>query len=414
MVLREMKDSGIEWIGKIPKHWETIKCKYLMDIYSGEIISKLDLTDKKLFPVFGGGKQIGYYNKYNVIEGTIVVGRVGALCGCVTFTESKAWATDNALIVNCKKGNNKFWAYNLYSAELNKLNNSNAQPLITANKILNLSITMPSEIIQNKIADFLDKKCNEIDKLKIDIEKQIAILDDYKKSLITETVTKGLNPDVEMKDSGIEWIGEIPKQWQVKRIKYIATLSGRIGWQGLTSSEYCDEGAYLITGVNFSNGDIDWDSCVHISEERWEEAEQIQIKNDDLLITKDGTVGKIAIVRNMPGKTSLNSGVLLIRIEKSCDKKFLYWILKSNIFWKWFYTINSGNSTIIHLYQNDFYNFSFPLMDINEQKEIADFLDDKCTKIHEIIELKQKQIAKIDEYKKSLIYEYVTGKKEVH
>lgn len=158
----------------------------------------------------------------------------------------------------------------------------------------------------------------------------------------------------QMKPSGVAWIGDIPESWDTKRVKYLATLKGRIGWQGLTSDEYIDEGPYLITGVDFQNGGIDWRSCVHISDRRWEEASEIQIENGDLLITKDGTVGKVAIVSNLQGRASLNSGVLLIRTGSEYDKRFLFWVLQSEEFWTWFRLKNAGNSTIIHLYQGDF------------------------------------------------------------
>ncbi len=212
----------------------------------------------------------------------------------------------------------------------------------------------------------------------------------------------------EMKDSGIEWIGELPIGWETRKIKYVATLNGRIGWQGLTSSEYCDDGAYLITGINFDNGQIDWSTCVHVPMERWAEAPQIQIQNGDLLITKDGTVGKVAIVSNMPSETSLNSGVLLIRTVDSCYKKYLFWILQSEIFWKWFNTINAGNSTIIHLYQYDFCNFSFPFPQYSLQCNIANYLDRKCSQIDAIIARQQEVIEKLKAYKLSVITEAVT------
>lgn len=100
----------------------------------------------------------------------------------------------------------------------------------------------------------------------------------------------------EIKNSGVKWIGSVPANWEINKIKYISTLKGRIGWQGLTSDEYTDEGAYLITGTDFENGSINWDTCVHVPMRRWEEARDIQIENGDLLITKDGTIGKVAIV----------------------------------------------------------------------------------------------------------------------
>ena len=211
-----------------------------------------------------------------------------------------------------------------------------------------------------------------------------------------------------MKPSGIAWIGDIPQDWNIKRVKYLASLKGRIGWQGLTSDEYIDEGPYLITGIDFQNGGIDWNNCVHISEERWAEAPEIHIQNGDLLITKDGTVGKVAIVSGLEGKASLNSGVLLIRTNPDFDKRFLFWVLQSEEFWTWFRLKNAGNSTIIHLYQGDFAEFSYTFPNTAEQRAIADFLDAQCTKIDSVIADIEKQIETLQKYKKSLITEAVT------
>ena len=212
----------------------------------------------------------------------------------------------------------------------------------------------------------------------------------------------------QMKPSGIDWIGDIPNEWDIKRIKYLAQLKGRIGWQGLTSDEYTDVGPFLITGVDFSNGGINWENCVHITEERWAEAPEIHIKNGDLLITKDGTVGKVAIVENLQEKASLNSGVLLIKTSNGYNKKFLYWALLSEEFWTWFRLKNAGNSTIVHLYQNDFAEFSYTFPNAEEQQAIADYLDQECAQIDSISADLEKQIELLQQYKKSLITETVT------
>ena len=212
----------------------------------------------------------------------------------------------------------------------------------------------------------------------------------------------------QMKPSGIDWIGDIPNEWDIKRIKYLAQLKGRIGWQGLTSDEYTDVGPFLITGVDFSNGGINWENCVHITEERWAEAPEIHIKNGDLLITKDGSVGKVAIVENLQEKASLNSGVLLIKTSNGYNKKFLYWALLSEEFWTWFRLKNAGNSTIVHLYQNDFAEFSYTFPNAAEQKAIADYLDQECAQVDSIAADLEKQIELLQQYKKSLITETVT------
>lgn len=211
-----------------------------------------------------------------------------------------------------------------------------------------------------------------------------------------------------MKQTGIQWIGEIPSNWNTKRIKYMANLKGRIGWQGLTSDEYQDEGAYLITGVDFADGGIDWENCVHVPMKRWEEAKDIQIQNGDLLITKDGTIGKVAIVSDMPGETSLNSGVLRIVPVEGYSRRFLYWVIKSDEFWNWFNIKNSGNSTIVHLYQGDFAEFLYAFPSFDEQEAIATFLDEHCGRLDNIISDIKTQIDVLKKYRKSLVTQVVT------
>lgn len=212
-----------------------------------------------------------------------------------------------------------------------------------------------------------------------------------------------------MKDSGVKWIGTIPEDWETIKIKYTSWLKGRIGWQGLKSNEYQEVGAHLITGVDFMGGSINWDSCVRISEERFNEAPEIHIKEGDLLITKDGTIGKVAIAKNCPKQVSLNSGVLLIRNTKDFKyyDKYLYYVLLSDEFWTWYEMSQTGNSTIRHLYQEQFYNFEFTFPKIDEQKNIADFLDDKVGKIDVIISKSKESIEGYKKLKQSVINEAV-------
>lgn len=211
-----------------------------------------------------------------------------------------------------------------------------------------------------------------------------------------------------MKESGIDWIGQIPEEWQISKIKFTTQLNGRIGWQGLTSAEYKEEGPYLITGTDFQNGTINFETAVHIDERRWSEASQIQVENGDLLITKDGTVGKVAIISGLDGKASLNSGVLRIQTIEEIDKRFLYYVLLSDEFWMWFNFTNSGASTILHLYQNVFDEFTFTFPQKNEQQKIANFLDKKTAQLDKAKRLLEKQIQKLKDYRASLIYETVT------
>ena len=212
-----------------------------------------------------------------------------------------------------------------------------------------------------------------------------------------------------MKDSGIEWIGEVPEDWGITKIKFTTQLNGRIGWQGLTSAEYKEEGPYLITGTDFLDGKINFETAVHIDEKRWFEAKQIQVENGDLLITKDGTVGKVAIIEGLMEKASLNSGVLRIQTTEVISRRFLFYVLKSDVFWLWFNYTNSGASTILHLYQNVFDEFSYAFpKSLFVQTQIANFLDKKVAQLDSVKSLLEEQVKTLEDYRQSLIYETVT------
>ena len=184
-----MKPTNDFKIKSIPSEWNLIKFKYLLSVKSGEMIKAEDIEDSGPFPVYGGGEKIGYCSSYNTEENTILIGRVGARCGCITCLSQKSWATDNALIVKCY-ANYKYLYYLLLAANLNDLNVSNAQPLITGTKIKNSYTAFtddPKE--QEKIVEYLDSKMIDIDSI---IESKNALITDlelYKKSLIFETVT---------------------------------------------------------------------------------------------------------------------------------------------------------------------------------------------------------------------------------
>ncbi len=185
---RPMKPSGVEWIGDIPEEWLSHKLKYVSSIKSGDYVDAQELRADGMYPVYGGGEQISSYHSYNVNEETIIIGRVGARCGCVTLTNEKCWATDNALILTSRMYT-RFAYYLLIGANLNTLNTSNAQPLITGTKIMNLVIPNPCKDEQQEISAYLDAKCAEIDRIIEKKEQLIEELGSYKKSLIYEYVT---------------------------------------------------------------------------------------------------------------------------------------------------------------------------------------------------------------------------------
>ena len=215
------------------------------------------------------------------------------------------------------------------------------------------------------------------------------------------------------KDSGVEWIGKIPEYWTSKKIKHTSYVKGRVGWKGLTSEEYMSEGyAYLVTGQDFRYQEIDWSSCYCVDKSRYDDDPYIQLRNGDLLITKDGTIGKLAIVENLEKPACLNSGIFLVRPINSYTSHFLFWVLRSKTFSS-FYDLRSMGSTIQHLYQNVFDNFSFPIPPIEEQNGIVHYLNSQTIKIDSLISNLYEMIGLLKDHRTSLISAAMTGKIDV-
>jgi len=405
------KDSGIQWIGKIPEGWEVYRLKHILNLKSGD--STKNLKDGE-YNIYGANGIIGKCDKYKFYKKNILIGRVGA-SGSILEARGKYWVSDNALLVILNKNNDyKFIKYKLISLNISDLANKNAQPLITATQIKNVITQIPKGLKeQTAIANFLDKKTVEIDSMIEKDKKLIVLLKEKGTALINHAVTKGLNLNAKFKDSGIPWICEIPEEWEINKIKNTSYVKGRIGWHGLTSEEYSDKGAYLVTGIDFKDGVIEWEDCHHVGWDRYKEDPYIHLKEDDLLITKDGTIGKVALIKSLPDKATLNSGIFLVRpLNKKYFPKFMYWMLNSAVFERFFDYIKTG-ATISHLYQETFERFFFPIPKKEEQEKIIEYLDKTTSKIDKTIEKIEKKIALLGEYKKSLIHHVVTGKIDV-
>ncbi|MGB9497352.1 MAG: restriction endonuclease subunit S [Dissulfuribacterales bacterium] len=217
-----------------------------------------------------------------------------------------------------------------------------------------------------------------------------------------------MKPYPKYKDSGVEWIGEVPEGWEVKKIKHSTYVKGRVGWHGLNSNDFINEGPFLVTGTDFSNGRIDWNTCYHVSVEHYDKDPFIQLKENDLLITKDGSIGKVAIVQSLEGQATLNSGIFVTRpLKNQYLTAYLYWVLNSSVFVN-FIDYNKTGSTVLHLYQDTFENFSFPLPLIQEQKAICYYLDRKTAQIDNLISTKQKLIELLKEERAAIINQAVT------
>lgn len=373
-----------------------------------------DVTDETTFITKYG---LTHSSTRLIRPNSALIAMTGATCGNAGLLKIRACANQSVFAYETNINNeSRFLFYSIIAGRdsilLNQL--GGAQAGINGQVCKNIFIPKQPLDKQINISNYLDKKTTAIDSL---IEKEVKAVEglkEYKDSLITKLVLNGTRKS-KYKETGVKWMPYIPSNWSFSKIGPNCYLKGRIGWQGLTADEYKDEGPYLITGTDFESGSINWDTCVHITEKRYVEASHIRVRKGDVLITKDGTVGKVAVVEELPNKASLNSGVMLMRnLKGNYINRYLYYVLLSNVFWDWFYREKKENSTIIHLYQEQFEKFSFPIPPKDEQQEIVDYLDKKCEAIDKLMELKKEKIEKLKEYKKSLIYECVTGRREIN
>lgn len=267
---------------------------------------------------------------------------------------------------------------------------------------------------QNEIVEYLDNKTHQIEILTKKIEQKIELLKEQRTSLINEVVTKGLNQNIEMKDSGVEWVGRIPIHWTKSRLDFLFRLYGRVGWKSLKSDEYVNEGYVFLSTPNIKNKDIDYENVNYITEERYYESPEIMLENGDVLLVKDGsTLGIVNIVEDLPRPTTVNSSIgVLKRISDSIMSKFMYYHLSTHYHQNIINRIKGGMG-VPHLFQSDIKKFIVLLPPIKEQQEIVEYLDEHTQNIDKTISIEEKRIKLLKEYKQSLISEVVTGKKRV-
>lgn len=210
--------------------------------------------------------------------------------------------------------------------------------------------------------------------------------------------------------SNILWVGNYPSEWFITKVKYEAYVKARVGWHGLKSDDFTDEGPFLVTGSDFKSSRIQWADCYHCDLNRYEQDPYIQLRNGDLLITKDGTIGKVALVDGLKtnDKATLNSGVFVVRpLINNFSTRFYFWLLQSKVFTD-FVDYNKTGSTIVHLYQDTFVNFSYASPQLKEQLQIAAFLDHETTKIDNLIAKQQQLIELLKEKRQAVISHAVT------
>lgn len=424
------KDSGIAWIGEIPNEWEIVRQKNIFSLTkilveeSWKTTPLLSLTTKGIKCIDIGttsGKVPDSYNTYQIVNSNNLVMCLFDLdCSAVFSGLSKNYGMISPAY-KVLKVNEKYdplyysyWFDYIFDGRKFMYLSKNIRYSLTYDEFASLSIPNPSYAEQQSIATFLDQKCSEIDSLISLQEEMISELQAYKQSVITEAVTKGLDPNAKMKDSEVEWIGDIPKEWNVKILSKIIWLRARLGWKGLKAEEYVEFGYPFLSAFNINNNQLNWSELNYINKQRYDESPEIKLSVGDVIIVKDGAgIGKTARIDSLPyGESTVNSSLGVITPSETLAYCYLYYFLLSNPFQNMVGFLKNGMG-VPHLTQENMKSALIPIPPLSEQQIIASYLDTKTQQIDSIISLKQQKIAELKDYKKSIIYEYVTGKKRV-
>ena len=416
----EMKDSGIEWIGEIPSHWEihpvynffgerkaknyALKEQNLLSLSYGRIIRKDINTNGGLLPAS--------FNTYNIVESGDIIIRPTDLQNDKKSLRT-GLVTEHGIITSAyidlqpkNDVNSKYFHYLLHAYDVMKvfynMGNGVRQGL-NYSEFSKLMVFAPPILEQAHIADFLDSKCSEIDALTADIQKEIDVLEEYKKSVITEAVTKGLDPNVEMKDSGIEWIGEIPSHWEIHPVyNFFGERKAKnyaLKEQNLLSLSY---GRIIRKDINTNGGLLP----ASFNTYNIVESGDIIIRPTDLQNDKKSLRTGLVTEHGI-----ITSAYIDLQPKNDVNSKYFHYLLHAYDVMKVFY--NMGNGVRQGLNYSEFSKLMVFAPPILEQAHIADFLDSKCSEIDRAVAEKREQLTTLEEYKKSVIYEYVTGKKEV-
>lgn len=425
-----MKESGIEWVGLIPDDWKIAKNNRLFNISKQLVngnwkntqllsLTKSGIIEKNIND--GGGKQPESFGTYQYVEKDDIVLCLFDIDVSAVFSDRSKYdgmispayrvmkCTDAILPVYAK-----WWFdavnigryYLIYTKSLRKT--------IDADGFGNILTVVPPLSEQQAIADYLDETCSQIDEIITEAKESIDEYKELKQSVIFEAVTKGLDKDIEMKNSEVEGMGFIPKKWSVVRFMKVNYVRARLGWKGLKAEEYVDVGYPFLAAYHIVNNHLCWESLNCITKERYDESPEIKLSIGDLVLVKDGAgIGKCARIDEMPlGEATVNSSLSVITPNKLLDYRYEYYYFMSPLFQNIIARLKNGMG-VPHLTQESMKDIYLPLPSKKEQQAIADYLDNKVVELDSLITEKESLINDLEAYKKSLIYEVVTGKRRV-
>ena len=428
---RKMKDSGIEWIGEIPEGWEIVPVRSCFDEVrtkntDGQEQNALQFKSGNIISKTNFNASMDDYVADTITNYTVVLPDTVMINGLnlnydfkslrVALVKEKGVITSAYLAIfpDRKKISPQYATY-LFKGYETKMafHNMGAgiRKTLGYKEFKNQPLLLPSEKEQNKISVYLDSKCSHIDIMLSKIRSSIEEYKKFKQAVITQAVTKGVRGERERKDSGVDWIGKIPKEWVIQKIK---SISSRINvGVVIRPSEYFDENGTVpfLRGINVKEYLISSDNMVYINESSNRILSKSQVHTDDILIVRDGSIGTSCVVpAEFDGANVVSMVIATPSI--SCDSRFICYSLNSDV-GKTQFTLTKIGSALTHTSVSAVSDIIVAVPSCAEQKEIADYLDAKCAEIDKLIAKKEQLVKELESYKKSLIYEVVTGKREV-
>lgn len=422
--MRKMKTSLEQWLGELPESWGLLRIASLYKIRNIKVSDKdympLSVTMNGIVPQLETAAKTNAHDDRKLVrKGDFAINsrsdRRGS-CGISEYDGSVSLI--NTILAPLGEMNPNYynWLFHTtqFADEFYKWGHGIVDDLWTTGwqDMKKIMIPVPPLQEQNEISDFLNAKCTEIDALVADIQAQIETLEQYKRSIISETVTKGLNQNVQMKDSGIECIGDIPSDWNIKRVKHIAISLSK--GNGITRDDVKEDGNIqcIRYGEIYSKYENSFKECISYTNLESIESPKFAFYGD-ILFAATGElieeIGKnIVYLGTSPG---LVGGDIII-MRHNQNPSFLNYALNSN-YAQMQKSRGKAKLKVVHISASDIGNIRLALPPIREQEAISNFLDTKCSEINEIVMKREEQLEVLKEYKKSLIYEYVTGKKEV-
>lgn len=425
------QDTGIEWIGRIPSEWDLIKGKYLF--LSIKEINK-NLQCKNLLSLtYDGVLNKDYesseglrpenYNTYQIFKKKDLVFKMIDLKNVKTSRVgivhedgimSSAYIRQEPIKEKIDSKFAYWFYYDLYKKEIYNSIGSGVRSTLSSSDLLEIELPIPPLKEQKLISLYLDKKSNQINLLIEKIKNKIELLKEQRTSFITQSITKGLDPNAEMKNSNIEYVGDIPKNWRVSKIKYVCQIFGRIGYRGYTVNDIVgeNEGCITLGPGNIYEQKLILKNLTYLSFKKYEESPEIQIFNDDILFVKTGsTIGKSCIVKDVKTKMTINPQLIVLKNIKILHD-YLYYLSICRYFQSFFDTEQSGGSTPA-ISQEKIENFKILIPPINEQDKIVKFLEKNLYFYNSLIKKYNKNIYLQKEYLQSLVSSIVTGKIKV-